>query len=33
MIKEKIVLTDAQTKWLQKHFKHTKMMLFVSVWD
>ena len=24
MIKEKIVLTDAQTKWLQKHFKHTK---------
>jgi hypothetical protein len=24
MIKEKIVLTDAQTKWLRKHFKHTK---------
>ena len=24
MIKEKIVLSDAQTKWLQKHFKHTK---------
>jgi hypothetical protein len=24
MIKEEIVLTDAQTKWLRKHFKHTK---------
>ena len=24
MIKEKIVLTNAQAKWLQKHFNHTK---------